>query len=251
MARRLKLRRSNALPSIHDPPDPSPRQLPDDARREWDQAYVEAYDVYGKKDLAQRAAWREVKLRWKQTGKKTWRRCSNGICYWPDGGVVPMPVKALIPLGVLVEYVYVDRRGDLQVKKLDRKHPPILWWDDGRKMLYAFPKQPYPTECKPIPSSMFEAFDLFHTWHQRDPECFLHVPIPDVDVKAVGASDSVSYASDKWNEDDPDPALTQAQEYIHNHWYDVWIWQDTTQGTPNAILIRGGELDLHPRGLIH
>lgn len=251
MARRLTKRRANALRSIHDPPDPSPRQLPPDARAQWDAAYEEAYAVYGKRDLAERAAWRDVKLRWRQTGKKTWQRCKNGVCYWPEGGLLPMPKKDLISLGVLVEYVYIDKAGKLQVRTLDRNHPPILWWDDGRKMLYAFPKQPYPQECQPIPDSMWEAFELFRVWHQRDPQCKLAVPIPNVRVDAVGAADSLSYASDKWNDDDPDPALRDAQEYIHNHWYDVWIWSDVSRGVPNAIVITGGELDLHPRGLIH
>ena len=61
----------------------------------------------------------------------------------------------------------------------------------------------------------------------------------------------MAYASDKWNDPNPDPRLLDAQQYIHNHWYDVWVWQDTDRGLPNVIMIHGGELDLHERGLIH
>jgi len=251
MPSKVPKRRRNALPSIHDPPDPSPRTLPDAVREEWDEAYEEGLDVYGKKDLARRAAWREITLRWNQTGKQTWKRCSDGVCHWPGGGKAPMPKKPLIDLGVLVEYVFLDRRGRLQVRELDRNHPPLLWWDNGRKMLYAMPNQPYPQECNPIPDSMWESVELYRSWHQRDPQCLLTVGIPDVSVKAIGAADSLSYASDKWNDADPDPAKLEAQEYIHNHWYDVWIWQDTDRTVPNIIIIHGGELDLHPRGLIH
>lgn len=253
MAARSK-RRSNKLRSIHDPPDPSPRVLPADARAEWGDMYREGGEVYDKDDLAQRAAWRKIKLRWKQTGKTTWRRCKGGLCYWPDPMQTPAPEADLVGLGVLVEYVFIDRRGRVQVRELDRNHPPILWWDDKRKMIYAFPKQEYP-ECGAIPNAvdpqLQAAIETYQRWHQRDPECSTEMAIPDERLRAVGAADSMSYASDKWNDADPDPALKQAQEYIHNHWYDVWVWQNTDRGTPDIIVIEGGELDLHERGLIH
>lgn len=248
MARKRSAR--NALSSIHDPPDPSPRKLPPEIRGEWGDAYRDAYDVYEKDDLASRAAWRTVKLRWKQTGKQTWGRCRDGVCYWPKAMQLPMPKADLVGLGVLVEYVYLDRRGRPRVRELKRSHPPILWWDDGRKALYAFPKQEYPA-CLPIPPGMAEAQKTYRRWHKRDAECFTEVPVPMVKVHPVGAGDSVSYASDKWEDHDTDPALREAQEYIHDHWYDVWVWQDTGRGVPNVIMIQGGELDLHEKGLIH
>ena len=136
---------------------------------------------------------------------------------------------------------------------LDKDHPPILWWDKKRKALYAFPKQPYPT-CRYTDDFVSaEARAEYEKWHKREPECFDEIAIPDVKVRPVGAMDSLSYASDKWNDADPDPALLEAQQYIHNHWYDVWVWQDASakRGVPNAIMIQGGELDLHARGLIH
>lgn len=246
---RKKHRRRNALNSIHDPPDPSPRVLPAQARAEWGDAYREAYEIYGKDDLAAKSAWREITLRWKQTGKKTWQRCRDGVCYWPSPMKLPMPKADLVGLGVLVEYVYLDKRGDPHVRELNRDHPPILWWDNDRKACYAFPKQSYPA-CQAIPPGMEEAVEVYRRWHQRDPDCFTEVKVPDVRITPVGAGDSMSYASDKWNDPDPDPALLEAQEYIHNHWYDVWVWLDTARA-PNVIMIQGGELDLHERGLIH
>lgn len=253
MARMLRKRR-NALTSIHDPPDPSPRSLPAEAKAEWGEAYRDALDLYQKDDLAQRAAWREVKLRWQQRGKDTWQRCKNGICYWPQATTMPRPAMALAPLGVLIEYVFLDRRGRLHVNSFNRNHPPILWWDDKQKLLYAFPRQEYPMECLPITPDLAEAAEVYERWHQRPAKCGVNLKIPKAaktKIHAIGAADSLSYASDKWNEDNPDPALKRAQEYIHNHWYDVWIWQDTDRETPNVILIEGGELDLHERGLIH
>lgn len=245
-------RRRNALDSIHDPPDPSPRTLPEEARGEWGEAYRDAMKVYRKDDLAARAAWRKVTLRWKQTGKKTWSRCKNGVCYWPETFDIPDPQMELVGLGVLVEYVFIDQRGKMHVREMDPDHPPILWWDDEIKALYAFPKQKYP-ECRYTEDFVSErAKKVFEKWTQRPPECFDAVGMPDVVVKPVGAADSLSYASDKWNDPNPDPALRSAQQYIHEHWYDVWVWQDTRAGVePNAIFITGGELDLHERGLIH
>lgn len=257
--KRYRQRLRNPLDSIHDPPDPSPRHLPDDTKDDWDEGYDQGYDVYQKKDLAKRQAWRNVKLKWRQTGKKTWKRCSNDLCFWPSQRKLPFPQATLVALGVLVEYVYLDQRGKPRVATMDRQAPPIMWWDDERKAIYAFPKQGYPA-CMPAPPGIEDAIAMYERWHQRQPQCYgkdiirpedLLVPIPDVSIRAVGAADSVSYASDKWGEDDPDPALRRAQEYIHNHWYDVWIWQDTTRGTPNVIMIQGGELDAHEKGLIH
>ena len=254
MSSRRRYRRGNDLPSIHDPPDPSPRILPPEARAEWGDAYRDGHDVYDKDDLAQRAAWRTIKLRWKQTGKKTWRRCQDGVCRWPSAARTPEPEAVLVGLGVLVEYVFIDKRGRLHVRELDRGHPPILWWDDERKAIYAFPKQKYPA-CAPIPNALDEATEaaaeVYERWHQRDPECFTDVRVPDLKLHAVGAGDSISYASDKWNDPDPDPRLLEAQEYIHDHWYDVWVWQNTDRGIPSVIIIEGGELDLHEKGLIH
>jgi hypothetical protein len=248
VAKRSK-RQLNKLNSIHDPPDPSPRILPPEAQHQWAATYQDGLNTYGKDDLARRAAWREIKLRWKQSGKKTWNRCDGGVCTWPGPEVLPMPESDLVGLGVLVEYVFLDRAGKLRVMSLDRNRPPILWWDDERKAVYAFPKQDYPA-CRPIPADMHEAVKTYEKWHQRRPDCYDDVVIPDVRIKAVGAGDSLSYASDKWNDPDPDPRLKDAQEYIHNHWYDVWVWQDNMRD-PEAIMIEGGELDLHERGLIH
>lgn len=244
-----KRRRGNKLQSIYDPPDPSPRTLPNEVRAEWDDAFAKAHDVYQKKDLARRSAWREVQMRWRQTGKKTWARCRDGVCYWPKPMEIPMPASDLVGLGVLVEYVYITRGGTLRAIELDRSHPPILWWDEERKILYAFPHQEYPA-CRPIPEGMEEAQETYRRWHQRDPQCYDDIDVPDVRIRAVGAADSLSYASDKWNDTNPDTALRDAQEYIHEHWYDVWTWQDRERD-PRVIIIEGGELDLHERGLIH
>ncbi len=244
-----KRRRRNALSSIHDPKDPSPRTLPNEAREEWDEAYRNAAEVYDENYLVKRAAWREIRLRWNRTGKKTWARCQNGLCYWPDPIALPEPQADLVGLGVLVEYVYLTPQGRIRKIEIDRDHPPILWWDDDLKILYMFPHQAYP-ECRPIPEGMDEAVDTFERWNKREPECYDELEIPDVDIFAVGAADSLSYASDKWKDPDPDPRLRAAQEYIHDHWYDVWVWQDRERD-PSVIMIEGGELDLHQKGLIH
>lgn len=243
------------LNSIHDPPDPSPRKLPPEAQTLWDEAHAEAMRIYGKDDLAQRAAWREVKLGWKQTGRKTWQRCRDGLCKpWPLPQILPRPQEILIPLGVLIEYTYVTPRGELRVKTTRANHPPILYWDDTLKALFAYPKLPYPSQCKPIPKGTRDgdrAVALYRKWHQRDPQCFDDsVTITPVTLKAVGAGDTVSYRSDKWHEAEEDPRVLNAQEYIHNHWYDVFMWVDDERN-PSAIMIEGGELDMHARGIIH
>lgn len=245
-----KTRQRNRLESIHDPPDPSPRALPRAMRERWGEKYRQAHEIYGKDDLASRTAWREMTLHWRQTGEETWDRCGGDVCYWPSPMDLPMPKTDLVALGVLLEYVYLNKKGEIYVVKYD-DHPPILWWDDAGKALYAFPKAEYPAECKAIPGDMKDALETYERWHQRKPSCMVDVDVPEVRIMAVGAADSLSYASDKWDVKNPDPRLTSAQQYIHEHWYDVWLWQDTTRTTPNAVMIHGGELDLHERGLIH
>lgn len=254
-------RARNPLQSIHDPPDPSVGTLPNKAKAEWEQAYEKSFRAYERppedqvpdqKGLAKRAAWRTIKLTWKQTGSDTWRRCEGGACYWPAPMDAPDPLSVLVGLGVLIEVVYIDKVGKIHTKPFDKKHPPILWWDDKLKALFAMPKAPYPKCQAPDFSdpAIVEAANTYKRWHQRDAQCESKQALPDVELRAVGAADSVSYASDKWNDRDPDPRLVNAQKYIHNHWYDVWIWMDDAK-SPNLVVIEGGELDLHERGLIH
>ena len=254
MARRPAYRRTPNL-GIHDPPEPSPDTLSGEARAEWDRAYQQAHQKYNDAGIASSTAWRTVRMGWEESSDRMWQACDNGMCVpWPRPQMLPQPATDLVGLGVLIEYGYVDRDGDLRINQPDREHPPILWWDDVRKMLYAFPGSPYPG-CMLESTSLLnpqetEGAEVYKKWTKRNPQCTDRIMIPIVQMRCVGVADTVSYRSDKWKKKSDDPRVIGSQEYIHKHWRDVWVWQDRVND-PRAIIIQGGALDLHPKGLIH
>jgi len=247
-AARAKNRESKL--GIYDPPLPSPRRLPDDAREVYDKAYADAMRQYGDDETASATAWRTVRMAWKKQGKRNWNRCANGSCGWPSSMQLPQPGD-LVALGVLVEYAFVDKAGELQVRRFAGDEP-TLYWDEVNKAMYAFPTAPYQA-CSLNAKPTKNAIDTYERWHQREPSCFDEIEIPAANVTCVGPSDTVSYRSDKWHDKNPDPRVRGAQEYIHHHYTDVWTYQDQDDPNhrPDVIFVTGGHLDLHERGLIH
>lgn len=249
VAKAAKKNRAGAL-GIYDPPLPSPRHLPDDARDVYDRAYAEAMKQYGDDETASATAWRRVRMGWRKAGRKNWSRCNNGSCGWPSPQILPQPGD-LVGLGVLIEYAFVDRKGELQVRRFAGDEP-TLYWDEKNKAMYAFPNAPYQA-CSLGARPNSGAIDTYEKWHQRESSCFDQIDIPAVQIQCVGPSDTVSYRSDKWHEKNEDPRVRGAQEYIHHHYVDVWTYQDedNPRRRPNVIYVTGGHLDLHERGLIH
>lgn len=234
---------------IYDPPLPSPRHLENDARALYDEAYADAFKQYHDDETATATAWRTVRMKWKKQGKRSWQRCANGSCGWPPDMVVPEPGD-LTALGVLIEYAFIDKQGELQVRRF-QPDEPTLYWDEKNKAMYAFPTQRYQT-CSQRQSNS-GARETYERWHQRQATCFDDIEIPAVTMRCLGPSDTVSYRSDKWHDKVEDPRVRGAQEYIHHHFTDVWTYQDIDdpRRRPNVIFVTGGHLDLHERGLIH
>jgi len=237
---------------IYDPPEPNVNVLPDDAKVVWNATHGDAMTKYGDSGIAETTAWRKVRLSWKETSEGSWQKCSGGSCTpWPAPMKLPLPQKDLVGLGVLVEYGYIGRDGVLRVWGTNSDTPPILWWDDGSKSLYAFPGTPYPPCMLVNPQRDSHAAAIYETWTKRKPSCGLtELKIPTPIIKCVGAADTVSYRSDKWKQKHDDTRVVGAQEYIHKHWHEVWTWMDN-ENKPTAIMITGGELDLHAKGIIH
>lgn len=251
---------------IFDPAEPSPNVLPPEAREQWGDAYRKAMDRYGDNETAESTAWRVTRLSWRPGAKKQWQRCQNGKCFmWPHPGIFPVPDMDLVSLGVLVEYAWINAHGELEARSFDGDDP-TLWWDDERKAMYSFPQASYPG-CTILTTAekrkRAKAMEVYERFHARGASCAEDVGarINDWTKKnlrgkkmlAMGPSDVVVYRSDKWHDENPDPRVLGAQEYIHKHWHDVWTWQDQDipNARPNAIFIQGGELALHERGLIH
>jgi len=250
---------------VHDPPEPDIRVLPADAQARWHEVYADAMEAYGRKDVAEATAWRTVRLSWRPGNGRTWMRCTNNRCVaWPRARMLPKPRSKLVGLGVLIEYGYVDADGALQVVKANPASPPMLYWDNVAKRLYSFPYAGYGT-CDVIPPTpdMQEAVKTYKKWAKgRAPQCASTVRAPKTEIFAAGVADTVSYRSDKYDGKSElriielrgvptqDPRMPDAQEYIHKHWHDVWTWVDD-EDDPYAIMIEGGALDVHAKGIIH
>jgi hypothetical protein len=96
---------------------------------------------------------------------------------------------------------------------------------------------------------MKKTANMFKRWAQRDPHCHKEIDVPMVRMNPLGRADTISYRSDKWHDENPDPRLEGSGEYIHVHGENVWVWQDGNK--PNALMIRGGKLDVEERGIVH
>jgi len=248
MARAARSRRPNL--GIYDPPEPSTGVLSPEAKAQWDRSFEQAMEIYGDRGIAETAAWRRVRMSFRPGANRSWEQCSGGQCKpWPRPQMLPVPNSDLVGLGVLIEYGFIDRNGDLQLRAPDLDFPPILYWDDARKMLYAFPGTPYPA-CMLKPPKQSNGAEIYKKWTKRDADCISQIQIPIVRMQCMGPSDTISYRSDKWKPKMDDPRVHGAQEYIHKNWHDVWLWQDDP-ADPSAIMIEGGALDVHAKGIIH
>lgn len=269
MARNDRKRYGNL--GVYDPPEPSLKVLPQDARARWQDVYDTAMYRYNRAEIAEATAWRTVRMSWKPNGKGSWVRCANNRCQvWPGPRMVPQPdfkvdgKPALAGLGVLIEYGYIDPDGVLQIVPSDREHPPVLYWDDVGKRLYAFTNIDY-AGCDLIPDTedWERAGNVIRRWRKgQDPQCASSIVVPRKRIFAVGVADTVSYRSSKFDgkselkvidlrgKPRQDPREPESQEYIHKHWNDVWTWQDD-EAAPSIIVIEGGALDVHSKGIIH
>jgi hypothetical protein len=229
---------------IYEPPPASPSRLSPANRAIWDDAYENAYAAYTEgndtlpnvEDIAKRSAWRTL-----------------DAIRAPEQEPRRVPTEAsCIVLGRLLEYSFVDMNGHLHIRTMQEPDPPELLWDHQRKLLYCFP-QIRPTHCSQIPPNMKAVADLYERWAQRPPHCYNDLEIPAYKVHAVGLADTVSYRSDKWNDESDAVGLGDATPYIHDLGRDVWCWMDADNPPrqPKAIVIGGGRLDMHEKGLIH
>lgn len=251
--------------SIHDPPEPSPSALGSgETRALWDSVNEQALDYYGETDFAERTAWRVVRLHYTNDGH-TMRLRRNPLTQPPL--VMPHPGNTTI-IGKALEYVWVTPSGDMQIRNFPDDNPPDIMWSPSLKALMIFPHQHLDEVCVPLqnprrtsreamrnfvdaPSRTDPAVVMFKRWSEREAKCAKPFEVPEVTVKSMGPADTVVYRSDKWHDENTRRALEGSQDYIHTFGPDTpWIWQDNDKD-PTAIMIRGGKLDAHERGIIH
>lgn len=240
-------RRANFFDSgLYEPKPENPNRLPRAERARWDNAYDRALDLYSNvgdeipnlDEVARRSAWRSldvVRVR------------------WPNPRMLP-DAGPTIGLGKMIEYAYVDEHGALQIRTFDQEEdPPDAYWDHENKRIYCFPYL-HQTECERIPPELQYVADIFRTWSKHEPKCYFRTEIPDVMMYPMGMADSITYRSDKFDKNrDGTMGLVKSTTYIHDHGPKVWTWQDEDEDNryPQAILICGGKLDMHKKGLIH
>lgn len=243
------------LRSVHEPKNPSPSTLGNgEARQFWNDIFAQSEEIYGvhgkEHEIPEKTAWRAVRMNFEPQGK-IWRPRKLPEFELPFILVNPGDTAWL---GKLLEYVWVTPEGDVFQRKFSNNNPPDLWWNHKQKTLFSFPNLEIPQDmCLPIPDDMKDTAHIFKRWAQRDAKCNKEVTVPVLRMYPKGATDSVSYRSDKWHDSNPDIALKGSGEYIHVHGPQVWVWEDTKdlRKTPNVVAIRGGNLDVEERGIIH
>lgn len=239
--------------SVHEPKNPSPDVLPPDARAFWGNVADQAADIYGphadEHSIPEKTAWKAVRMHW-MDGGGMWVPRQESAYELPY--VLPN-VGDVAHLGHLIEYAWITPEGEVVKRSFPGPNPPDVWWSDEQKTLYAFPNTKVPDYCLLIPEDMEDTAHTFKRWSQRDATCNKIIDVPTVRMYPRGAGDSVSYRSDKWHEENPEAGQQGSPEYIHLHGDGVWVWEDTRdlEATPNAIMIRGGRLDVEERGIIH
>lgn len=242
---------------IHLPDDPRVSTLDGDARKLWDAAYENALDYYigpsgdsSAKKTAEKTAWKTVRLffRAPSSDEKSWR-LEPAL---PAVGQGPMAVISdpgdLVDLGKCLEYTYIDGAAVLHIVRFATSDPPSLCWSQEHRSLFMFPRAQR-TSCS-APDPLRGSSKMFHRWAQRDAACERVFEVPEVDVQMIGALDTIIYRSDKWHDRNPDPDLSDSQEYIHQVGDGVGLWQ-SAGAPPDAIVITGGCLDVEERGIIH
>jgi len=241
------------LKDVHPPPDPSIDVLPPDALAFWEAARDDAFDYYSRSgapkahEVAERTAWRAVRMHW-EAGRPKWKRRRPSLKL-PARQLTPEP-GGLVTLGKLLEYGWINEDGSLEVRGW-QDSPPDLYWDKESKTLFAFPNSPDVESCKPIPQDMEDEAHMFKRWSQRQAKCLKEFSVTaEESIVPMGVADSVAYRSDKWHAQSSDPYLEDSQEYFHQHTDGGFVWQDR-ETNPNVIIMRGGQLDVEERGIIH
>lgn len=244
---RLRLRNED----VHEAPNPAPSVLPPQVKKFWDSVENQAWDIYGEHaeqhDIPEKTAWKAVRMHFEDAGGQWVRKPVDKELPF----ILPNPGDVAW-LGKLLEYAWITPEGKLYKREFGT-NPPDLWWNKDQKTLYSFPTATVPDHCMPIPDDMQDTAHMFKRWAQRDAQCSKEIGVPMVRMYPRGSADSVSYRSDKWHDRNPDIALKGSNEYIHLHGDGVWVWEDCPEicDTPNAIMIRGGRLDVEERGIIH
>lgn len=230
-----------------EPPNPSPDVLPSSLRNFWDGVEQQAENIYvdDQFEIAEKSAWRAVRMNFvEQEGQ--WRN-------YPVDPPLPLvlpDVGDCVVLGKLLEYAYITTEARIVHRKFDDGTPPDLLWNPEQQTLYAFPTTTFPEVCNVIERDMQDTAHVFKRWSQRDADCQRIVAVPMARLRPVGAGDTIVYRSDKWHDKNWERGLPGSQEYIHIFGDDVWVWEDNVRH-PNAVMIRGGRLDVEERGIIH
>lgn len=232
--------------SLYEPRPKSPDSLTGNARKQWDYGYRRAKSMYGGvgdtipnlDEVSRRSAWRSLDALESD---------------WPEDQVLPEPGPC-IGLGRMIEYAFIDSIGNLQIRSFaSDDDPPEVYWDHKNKRIYCFPHIRQ-TSCSRIPNELRGAAEHYKTWSKREPKCYDELEIPDdLVIVPVGMADSITYRSDKWEKRSNSKGLIDGATYIHDHGPKVWTWQDDDpdDGLPQVIMIQGGRLDMHAKGLIH
>ncbi len=212
----------------------SKKKLSPQKRAIWDQTYQSAMNIYSDKKYAEGTAWRAVRLADGNEPKAARR-----------GVRLPNPGDTII-LGKLLEFAYITDPPNIQFVKFKAGTEPDLLWSRAHKMLVAFPHAAIPqARTKNVPQNLVQEYVR---WSQRRPRGAAQFDVPVTTISPAGAADTVVYRSSKWTNTPGDPP--GAQEYIHQFSNGV-AFEKGPGRLPNAIVFRGGKLDVLPAGIVN
>lgn len=252
-----------------DKENQSPAVLPPEAKRLWDRTYANADRYYqGAWDMPQMAAWRAVKMRypngtgnWRPGGQSSLvRRLKRNRALAPNE-YAPPPQTIRLPdpgettvLGRALEYVNIESPPGLDVYRFkDEENAPKLLWSPRHRALLIFPTTEIPDELDPDLTGLDESVRVFNEFHWgQKARGFSPFKVEDWEMVPVGMTDTVVYRSGKGTEVRDDPV--GVQEYVHQHGDGVvtYVSKATDRnGTPRAIMIRGGSLDVIEPGIVN
>jgi len=235
----------------------------------WDRTYANADRYYqGAWDMPQMAAWRAVKMRypngvggWRPgVGSKMVARLKRNKSLTPkeytlpDSTIrLPDPGETAV-LGRALEYVNIEKAPGIDAYRFrDEVNAPKLLWSPRHKALMIFPTTEISDDLIPDLSGLDQAVGVYNDFHWgQKARGYSPFKVQDWEMVPIGMTDTVVYRSGKGTDVRDDPV--GVQEYVHQHGDGVvtYVSKETDKnGTPRAVMIRGGSLDVIEPGIVN
>lgn len=160
-----------------------------------------------------------------------------------------VPPKSVIILGRLIEHVSIPAPPEIVVRRFeDDEDAPFVYWSREQLMLFVLPNLDVPESRTPI-SRNEKVYQEFKSWTEHDPRGAVRVKASAYPLVTKGQMDTITYRSSKWTAVRNDPV--EAKLFIHSLGTNDVLQESKGGKPPSCIVIRGGNLDVTPAGIIN